>query len=76
MKSSEAIEENSYYLAEVKSNEVVDEWAEMYKDHHLIDSGHEPTGLYGVTWALFIKKNGDNNGYHKTSNNYLGTNNS
>jgi hypothetical protein len=71
MKSCEEIEDSSYHLAEVKSNEVINEWVEIYKDHLLIDSGHEPTGLYGVTWALFKKtKSKSNNKYCKTGNNY------
>jgi len=55
--STKSDEENdvSYYkFTQEESNKVIAEWLEKYKDHYyLIDYGHEPMGLYGVTWALF-----------------------
>ena len=55
-KSEEENEDAYYKFAEEQSNEVIEEWIEEYKDHYcLIDCGHEHTGLYGVTWALFKK---------------------
>jgi len=51
--------EDVYYkFAEEESSKIIVEWLEKYKDHYcLIDCGHESTGLYGVTWALFEKYN-------------------
>jgi hypothetical protein len=55
-KSEEENEERYYQYAEEQSDEVIEEWIEAHKQtHQLIDSGYEPTGLYGVTWALFKK---------------------
>lgn len=54
-KSVEENENRYYKFAEEKSNEVIEEWIDIYKEYYLIDSGHEPIGLYGVTWALFKK---------------------
>lgn len=59
-KSDEENENTYYKFAEEQSSEVIDEWIEIYKEHYfLIDCGHEPTGLYGVTWALFKKYSND-----------------
>lgn len=53
-KSDKQNEDSYYKFAEEESNKVIVEWLEKYKDHYyLVDSGHEPIGLYGVTWALF-----------------------
>ncbi len=55
-KNEEENEEAYYQYAEEQSGEVIEEWIEAYKrTHRLIDSGYQPTGLYGVTWALFKK---------------------
>lgn len=55
-KSEEENEDESYKYAEEQSSDVIEEWIEKYKGTHcLIDLGYEPTGLYGVTWALFKK---------------------
>ena len=54
-KSDEENEDAYYKFAEEQSSTVIEEWIEEHKDHHLIDCGHEPMGLYGVTWALFKK---------------------
>jgi len=55
-KSDEDNEDAYYEFAKVQSSEVIDEWVGSYRDSYfLIDSGHESTGLYGVTWALFKK---------------------
>jgi hypothetical protein len=56
-KSDEENEVSYYKFAEEKSSEVIEEWITRYKNqYYLIDGGYEPTGLYGVTWALFKKK--------------------
>jgi len=52
-KSDEENEDSYYKFAEEESNKVIAEWLEIHKDRYLIDCGHEPIGLYGVTWALF-----------------------
>ncbi len=53
-KSEEENEEAYHKFAEEQSNELIERWIEEYEKHYrLIDCGHEPTGLYGVTWALF-----------------------
>ena len=53
-KSDEENEDESYKYAEEQSDDVIEEWIEGYKKtHNLIECGYEPTGLYGVTWALF-----------------------
>ena len=59
-KSDEENNEFCYKFAEEESNEVIAEWFKKYKNlYYVIDCGYEPTGLYGVTWALF-KKLSDN----------------
>lgn len=36
------------------AGDVIAELAKRYRrTHELVESGHEPSGLYGVTWALF-----------------------
>jgi len=55
-KSEEENEDEYYKYAEAKSNNIIKEWLQEYKEtHHLIDYGYKPIGLYGVTWALFKK---------------------
>jgi len=56
-KKSEKENEGRYYkYAEAQSDNIIKEWFEEHKEtHHLIGYGYEPTGLYGVTWALFKK---------------------
>ncbi len=50
-------EEALYDFAEEQSAAVVREWVERYADEYtLVDYGHERTGLYGVTWALFRQR--------------------
>lgn len=57
-KSDEENEDFYYRFAEEESSGIIKEWIEKYRDHYyLIDCGYEPTGLYGVTWALFKKFN-------------------
>lgn len=58
---SEEENENGYYkYAEEQSDDIIKEWIEEYKEtRHLIDYGYEPTGLYGVTWALFKRSKND-----------------
>lgn len=57
-RSKEENEEAYYEFAENGSSEVIEEWLEIYGGHYyLIACGHEPIGLYGVTWALFKKLN-------------------
>lgn len=57
LKKSQVDNENIFFkYAQEKSYLIINEWAEARKNtHSLIDSGYEPTGLYGVTWALFKK---------------------
>jgi len=53
-KSDEENEDSYYKFAEEESDKVIVEWLLKYKDrYYLVDCGHEPIGLYGVTWALF-----------------------
>jgi len=53
-KSDEENEDRYYEYAEEQSDDIIKEWLEECKEtHDLIDYGYEPTGLYGVTWALF-----------------------
>lgn len=53
-KSDEENEEACYKFAEEQSDEVIEEWIKKYEDRcSLINCGHESTGLYGITWALF-----------------------
>jgi hypothetical protein len=50
------IEPDEYYnYAEKESDNIIQEWIIMHKDYDLVDSGYSPTGIYGVTWALFKK---------------------
>ena len=59
-KSDEENEDAYYKFAEAQSSEVIDEWVGIYRNRYsLIDCGHKPTGLYGVTWALFKKYSGE-----------------
>ena len=39
--------------AEKQSDNIIEEWVEKYKEYQLVDAGYAPTGVYGVTWALF-----------------------
>lgn len=58
IKSDEKNEDSYYKFAEVHSSEVIEQWVKKYKDSYsIIDCGHESTGLYGVTWALFKEYN-------------------
>ena len=60
-KSDEENEDACYKFAEEQSGEVIEEWIKKYQDHYsLIDCGHESTGPYGVTWALFKEYNDKN----------------
>ena len=55
-KSDEENEAAYYKYARDQSDEVIKEWVSTYKKtYRLIESGYEPTGLYGVTWALFVR---------------------
>lgn len=57
-RSDEENEKMAYKFAEKEGYEVIGEWIEKYRARYcLIDCGHDPTGLYGVTWALFKKHN-------------------
>ncbi|TKJ30638.1 hypothetical protein CEE39_08110 [bacterium (candidate division B38) B3_B38] len=56
-KSDEENEDSYYKFAEAQSCVVIKKWIVEYKDHHLINCGHLPSALYGVTWALFKKCN-------------------
>jgi hypothetical protein len=48
------VEEELFDAANDRSQGVIDEWVEdNAPDYALVESGHERTGLYGVTWALF-----------------------
>lgn len=50
------VEEELFDAAYDRSQDVIDEWGEdNAPDYVLVESGHERTGLYGVTWALFRK---------------------
>jgi len=50
------VEEELSDAANDRSQGVIDEWVEdNAPDYALVESGHERTGLYGVTWALFKK---------------------
>mgnify|MGYP000297658828 CR=1 FL=1 len=61
IKSDEENEDACYKFAEEQSGEVIEEWIKKYQDHYsLIDCGHESTGPYGVTWALFKEYNDKN----------------
>lgn len=57
-RSDEENEDAYYKFAEEQSGEVIEEWIKKYKDYYSpIDYGHESTGLYGITWALFKEYN-------------------
>ena len=50
------VEEELFDAANDRSQGVIDEWVEENApEFALVRSGHERTGLYGVTWALFKK---------------------
>jgi hypothetical protein len=50
------VEEELFDAANDRSQGVIDEWVEENApDYALVESGHERTGLYGVTWALFSR---------------------
>jgi len=56
-RSDDENEEAAYEYARANSSAVIDEWVEeRAAGFDLAESGHEPTGLYGVTWALFREK--------------------
>jgi len=56
-RSDEENEEAAYDHACENSSAVIDEWIEEHEvQFDLAESRHEPTGLYGVTWALFRRK--------------------
>jgi hypothetical protein len=55
-------EEACYAYAEEMAGTVIAEWEDEYSQtHELVEAGHKPTGLYGVTWALFRLKNPKDN---------------
>jgi len=49
----DANEDAAYLYAAKLSETVIQQWAEEFKlRYDLVHAGYEPTGLYGVTWAL------------------------
>jgi hypothetical protein len=50
-------EDVAYEYAAEQSSVVIAEWVEEFAaTHDPVGSGYEPTGVYGVTWALFIRR--------------------
>jgi hypothetical protein len=55
-RSDEENEDAAYAYAEEQSPTVIREWVDKLSKCELVESGYMPTGLYGVTWALFRRK--------------------
>ncbi|MEO0108501.1 MAG: hypothetical protein ABIK62_04935 [candidate division WOR-3 bacterium] len=52
-RSDEENEAAAYAYAAEQSTAVIQDWQDELAGYELVACGHELTGLYGVTWALF-----------------------
>jgi len=60
LKSDEENEKAYYSFAEEQSGKVIEGWVVKYSGYQLVQCGYERRlGLYGVTWALFKKVDGE-----------------